>query len=436
MKTLRVLSGAAVASALLLAPRPAAAQKTLDPVVGKTVYEAKCIACHGADGKGNGIAAAFLDPRPRDFTAGKYKFRTTESGSIPTDGDILATVKNGLAGTAMPAWKSFIGDDSLRAVVSYVKSFSPRFQSETPKEVKPGAQPPSSPAGVAAGAKVYERLGCASCHGAAGDGQGATTPRLVDDWGREIKAADLTKPWTFRGGPAAADIYLRFRTGVDGSPMPSYAGSANERDLRDLANFVASLGTKPLWELDAPAVRSRFAAEDAWAKEHPVERGRHLVATLGCAYCHSPVRDDGSLVEEMKFAGGQRWDLYPFDNLVSYNLTSDKETGLGNWTDEQIKNVLTKGTRRNGTRMIPYPMPWPAMASLTESDLNAIIAYLRTIPPIVNRIPDPQSPNVFSYLWGKFRALILKEDLPLKTFAGNAGTPGSPAQAGGREGGQ
>ena len=128
------------------------------------------------------------------------------------------------------------------------------------------------------------------------------------------------------------------------------------------------------------------------------------------------------MIEELKFAGGQRWNLYPFEDVVSYNLTSDKETGLGNWTDDQIKTLLTKGIRRDGTRMIPYPMPWAALAGLREDDLNAVIAYLRSLPPVYNKIPDPKSPNIFSYLWGKFQALILKKSLPLHTYPGNAGT--------------
>ena len=67
-------------------------------------------------------------------------------------------------------------------------------------------------------------------------------------------------------------------------------------------------------------------------------------------------------------------------------------------------------------------MPWPAFASLKEDDLNAIVAFLRTIPPVYNKIPDPQSPNIFSYLWGKLRMLVLKKDIPVLTYPGNAGT--------------
>ena len=128
------------------------------------------------------------------------------------------------------------------------------------------------------------------------------------------------------------------------------------------------------------------------------------------------------MIEDLRLAGGQRWDLYPYDDVVSYNLTSDKETGLGNWTDDQLKTFLTKGIRRDGSRMIPYPMPWPSLAHLKEDDLNAIVAYLRTLPPVYNKIPEPKSANIFSYMWGKFRTLILKEDIPVRVFSGNAGT--------------
>lgn len=74
--------------------------------------------------------------------------------------------------------------------------------------------------------------------------------------------------------------------------------------------------------------------------------------------------------------------------------------------------------------MLPFPMPWPSYASLTESDLNAIVAYLRTLPPISNRIPAPARANIVSYLWGKFRLLILKSDMPLVAYPGNAGSAG------------
>jgi mono/diheme cytochrome c family protein len=175
--------------------------------------------------------------------------------------------------------------------------------------------------------------------------------------------------------------------------------------------------------MNAQELKDFYAMQEDEAKRNPVERGKYLVNSFGCAFCHTPFREDESMVEEMRFAGGQRWNLYPFAELVSYNLTSDKETGLGNWKDDQIKMVLTKGIRRDGSRMLPFPMPWPAYASLKDEDLNAIIAYLRTLPPISNKIPDPQQLNFFSYLWGKFQVLILKKDIPGYVYPGNAGTP-------------
>ena len=393
--------------------------------LGKSVYDAKCVHCHGANGKGDGDAAALLTPRPRDFTDGKYKFRTTESGSIPTDEDLLNTVKDGLHGTAMPDWKPFIGGDSLTAVVEYVKAFSPRFKSEKPQIVPQGSAVTSSPSSVSSGKRLFQKMQCAACHGTDGKGTGATNSEFTDDWGYGIKTANLTEPWTFRGGANSRDIYLRFRTGIDGTPMPSYKGSMSDKEMWDLANYVVSLRRKPAWEMNGQELTAFFAELDKRDKENPLQRGQYLVETLGCGYCHSPVRSNGSIVEEFRYAGGQHWNLYPYGDYVSYNLTSDKETGLGEWTDDQIKTFLTTGTRRDGSRMIPFPMPWTAYAAMKSEDLNAVITYLRSLPPVYNKIPLPEKLNVFSYLWGKFRMLILKEDLPLATYAGNAGTPKS-----------
>ena len=142
-------------------------------------------------------------------------------------------------------------------------------------------------------------------------------------------------------------------------------------------------------------------------------------------YCHSPVKDDGSAIEEFYLAGGQRLSLYPFTEVVSYNLTSDRDTGLGAWTDDQIKNVLTRGVRPDGSRMLPFPMPWPSYGSLKPQDLDALIAALRALPPISNAIPRPNELSLVPYLWGKFQVLILGRDIPGVSYPGNAGTPGS-----------
>jgi mono/diheme cytochrome c family protein len=395
---------------------PAGPNDAALPSLGKTIYDARCTPCHGINGKGDGAASALLNPRPRNFTSGMFKFRSTESGSLPTDDDLISTIKNGLHGTAMPDWAPFITGDSLKAVVNYLKTFSARFQNEKPHPVHVSPQIPSSTASIAAGKKVYAKMQCADCHGTDGAGAGVVAKDFKDNWDFESIAVNLTEPWTFRGGSSVRDIYLRFRTGVDGTPMPSYVGTVNEKEMWDLANYVASLGRKPVWKMNENELKEFYAKLDAQAKANPVERGKYLVRTIGCAGCHSTYTDDLRLVEGTQLSGGLTFDLYPFGKYVTRNLTSDKETGLGNWTDQEIKRALTQGISREGRKFLPFPMPWTAFASMKEEDQNAIVAYLRTIPAVHHKIPDPDKPNIFSYLWGKFRMLILKEQIPSPAY--------------------
>ena len=84
-----------------------------------------------------------------------------------------------------------------------------------------------------------------------------------DDWRQPLRAADLTEPWTFHGGATARDIYLRFRTGMAGTPMPSFADAATDADMWDLANYVVSLARKPVWSMNAEEITAFYAQQDA-----------------------------------------------------------------------------------------------------------------------------------------------------------------------------
>lgn len=391
---------------------------------GKTIYEAHCANCHGVAGKGDGPASSLLTVRPRDFTVGRYKLRSTESGSVPTDDDLVRTIKTGMHGSAMPEWSLFLNDAQVQAVAAYVKSFSRRFGSEKPQAIALADPPASSADSIARGKAVYEKLKCASCHGDDGTGRGAVTTDLKDDFNRPIAATKLTEPWTFRGGATPRDILLRFRTGMSGSPMPSFKDAATDVEMGHLANYVVSFARKPLWEMDAAGVKAFYEDLNREERADKVARGRYLIDTLGCKYCHSPIHEDGSAIEELIMAGGQRLSVYPFLEPVSYNLTSDRNTGLGAWTDDQIKGVLTRGVRPDGSRMLPFPMPWPAYGNLKPEDLDALVAGLRSLPPVSNAIPAPKEPSMIPYLWGKFNFLILKRDIPSTDYPGNAGTPG------------
>jgi cbb3-type cytochrome c oxidase subunit III len=389
---------------------------------GKAIYDSHCVECHGASGHGDGPASFLLAPRPRDFTTGQYKLRTTETGTLPTDDDLIRSVGQGLYGTSMPAWQSLLSDADIRDVVAYVKSLSPRFATDRPQPVAIIDRPATTPESVARGATVYEKLQCGKCHGIDGRGTGAVATEFEDDWKQPIVSANLTEPWAFRGGAAAADVYMRFRTGMSGTPMPSFSEAATDTEMWDLANYVVSLARKPVWQMDAVEVAAFYAGQEEDARQHPVKRGKYLADSLGCALCHSPVDDEKRMIPGMKWAGGLRIRLEPFGDYPTGNITSDKDTGIGNWTDEEIRAVLTRGTLRDGTRLLPYPMDWPSFSTLKSEDLNAIIAYVRTIPPVRNKVPRPSRTFLPIYLWGKFKMLILGQDPPMLFYTGNAGT--------------
>ncbi len=212
---------------------------------GRKLYEKYCSQCHGEKGDGNGVAAPYLEPLPRDFTTGKFKIRSTESGQLPTDDDLKHVIRAGMPYTSMPAWTIFT-DDQLRDLVYYVKTFSPAFASPenvpTPMEIP---KPPSwSEESASEGSKIYEELGCAGCHGDLGRGDGSSAPTLQDDWGHHIRPADLAKPWTFRGGPTRADVFRAFSTGMNGTPMPSYAGALDVEKRWRLVDYIWSLSKR------------------------------------------------------------------------------------------------------------------------------------------------------------------------------------------------
>jgi len=392
---------------------------------GQRVYQDHCVECHGDTGRGNGPASHLLIPRPRDFTTARYKIRTTETGSVPTDDDLRRSVAKGSYGSAMPAWERLLSEQQIHDVVDYVKTLSPRFALEAPRPVQAVARVATSELSIERGAAVYVKLQCGKCHGTDGHGTDAVATSFEDDWGQPLHAANLTEPWTFHGGASAEDVFMRFRAGMSGTPMPSFAGSASDVDMWDLANYVVSLARKPLWDMNAAEIAAFYAEQDHQARANPVARGRYLVETMGCPLCHSPLDEKRRLIPGYYMAGGLRIRIEPFGDYPTGNLTSDKDTGLGSWTDTDIKQVLTRGILKDGTRLLPYPMDWPSYSSLTGNDLDAIVAYLRTVPPVVNKVPRPSRTLLPLFLWGKFRMLVLGGDPPMTFYAGNAGSGGA-----------
>lgn len=230
-----VLHGSAWLITLSMAARPAAAQ---DSGAGREIYTKRCVWCHGERGLGDGPSAVGMLPRPRDFTIADYKIRSTPHGQLPTDEDLFRVVARGLPGTPMPAWEKILNEGEIRSVVSYLKSFSPRFEKEARGPIGP---PPSSPGSVERGWEVFRKARCFMCHGEAGRGDGGITTALNFQWGLAYAARDFTRGWTFKGGHEPRDIYLRITGGLNGTPMGPYRDLLSDQERWDLAHHVASL---------------------------------------------------------------------------------------------------------------------------------------------------------------------------------------------------
>jgi len=208
--------------------------------LGREVYQSRCVGCHGVKGDGNGVAATFLQPRPRDFTVGVFKFRTTPSGSLPTDGDLYRTVTRGVRWTAMPTWHE-LPDKERLAAVAFIKTFSTRWKDETPEPTLQIGDPPKpTPELLARGKDLYVKAKCFQCHGPGGKGDGPSADEMKDLAGFPIRPADFTRG-QFKGGSSVRDIFRTMSLGLDGTPMPSFADSMSEPERWAISYYVLSL---------------------------------------------------------------------------------------------------------------------------------------------------------------------------------------------------
>jgi mono/diheme cytochrome c family protein len=134
-------------------------------------------------------------------------------------------------------------------------------------------------------------------------------------------------------------------------------------------------------------------AAQAQSTREEIERGKYLVGFGGCIDCHTPGYFFGKPDMPRALAGSEvGFEIPGLGVFYGPNLTSDKETGLGNWSKEQIVTALQRGLRPDGRQLVPI-MPWKAFANLTKSDANAIAAYLESLPAISNKVPGPFGPT-------------------------------------------
>ena len=213
---------------------------------GKSNYRRYCAGCHGDYGDSNGENAVWLDPKPRDFTIATFKCRSTPTGTLPTDEDLFNTIGRGVTNSNMPIWNA-LSPQQRADLVAYIKIFSPRWEKEKAGEpIKIPAEPAVTMESISHGKALFAKLECWKCHGPHGEGDGPSAATLTDSKDQPIRPYNFAAgkgDSRFKCGDTNQDLYKIFMTGLDGTPMPSFADVIQPNDAWDLVHFLRTLQT-------------------------------------------------------------------------------------------------------------------------------------------------------------------------------------------------
>src|SRR5277367_4030881 len=208
---------------------------------GKQLYRRYCIGCHGPQGDGNGENAPWIDPKPRDFTAATFKCRSTPTGTLPTDDDLDHAITRGFVTTNMPSWNPLTPQQRVD-LVAYVKTFSPRWKTDKAgAPINIPAETPVTIESILHGRELFQKLECWKCHGPSGHGDGPSAATLTDSKDNPIRPYNFSTGSRFKCGETNQDLYRIFMTGLDGTPMPSFADVIKPNDAWDLVHFLRTL---------------------------------------------------------------------------------------------------------------------------------------------------------------------------------------------------
>ncbi|MBI3585142.1 MAG: c-type cytochrome [Nitrospinae bacterium] len=314
---------------------------------GKKIYFKRCSFCHGLTGGGDGPVAELLSPRPRNFQTGLFKFRSTESGALPIDEDMFFIVSHGIKGTAMESFdidkkKSGLTEDERWQVIYFIQTLSDMWKddeefknSKDPddqndyrynKIIKIGEPPPFSKEIVEKGKEVYKNSKCWECHGMDGRGDGKSAPTLKDDWKFSIRPRNLTKPWTYKGGNDVKDIFFKFTTGLNGTPMPSFKLTVPDEDRWALSNYVKSLHYQPK---DNIILKSKLIEGDI--PTDPNDKRWNETDNID-------VRLTGQVLVK------PRWQNFSIDMVTVRSFYNDKEIGFQLTWDDPFKDIVHEGS--------------------------------------------------------------------------------------------
>ncbi len=265
-------------------PAKKAKSGVLDEEAIVKVYAKRCAQCHGDDGDGQGVGAELMYPKPRDFTLAVFKYKTTHADNeFPTDDDLRKTIRDGLAGTAMPGWKSILSKAEIDGLIQYIKQFGGWDEEnlDEPLKLKPideGEVVAASPESIARGARLFQKT-CTECHGLEGRGNITSGKKLKDDWQDRIWPRNLTRPETWRWTHNAKEVFQRISTGIRGTPMPEHTTPMSVKERWDVANYVMTLREKaqPLAKGETVIRAARIEGElpvktddPAWQKALPM----------------------------------------------------------------------------------------------------------------------------------------------------------------------
>jgi mono/diheme cytochrome c family protein len=358
--------------------------------LGKQLYAGNCLPCHGELGRGDGPAARFLYPRPRNFSEGRFRL-VSAVNLLPTDEDLLRVITDGMPGSAMFPFRHLSSDDRL-ALVAYVRHLTragldERLRQEAAKSgepvnpaelaesldrlsipgevlTPPADWPAPSPESVARGLQTYN-VRCLSCHGASGKAEGVQDQR--NDDGMPTRPRDFTRG-IFKSGRDPKRLAARVSLGMPGSPMPS-SRELKPQEVGDLVNFVFSF-SDPAAQAKAEHHRSRLVArhsttplpeeipDEAWLPAAPLSVAMSPLWWRN--YTEPELRvqalhDGHSLAIRLTWLDATRNDqvLRPqdFEDMAALQLVKRKpEPFLGMGTSEQPVDIwLWRASRASGS---------------------------------------------------------------------------------------
>ena len=292
--------------------------------VGQKALSQVLLAVPRREGRRRRLRRPASRPRPRNFTTGKFKVRTTPNGALPTHQDLVNIIRRGMPYTSMPAWPNF-SDQEVTNVAYYLTTFSPDFSNAESAPARPLPSAPSATKeSIELGKKLYVETGCVKCHGTLGRGDGTSAPTLKDDWDHPIPPADLAQSWTFRGGSSREDIFSTMSTGLNGTPMPSFVDALTPEQRWAITDFIVSLSGS-----NGPAIRT--SSSPSTSRIHRSCQGGRELRLRACGPPSDRRADHGartlvpSARDERQRSGDLRADSIAL--LVRWHDMSAEKTG-------------------------------------------------------------------------------------------------------------